>query len=281
VVGVDCSPESEQVLRWADRQAELTHSDLVAVIGWQNDLPGVEVANSSPEAQRRMRDALTATITAALSPERARLVKLRLSLGPPVEWLLVQARKANLLVVGPRRPGGIDGLLLGSVAERVASAASCPVAIAHVARHSPTHHIVVGIDGSDCSRQALKWAIGQAAITASTVDVLAVQDEGSRFLMPPYTEWATPQQWVEQLVSDVREDISPADTAAISTHVCHGNAAKTLVDASHTADLIVVGNHGTGIALSRLLGSVSQKIARHASVPVVIVHDHDHPTPAS
>jgi nucleotide-binding universal stress UspA family protein len=40
--------------------------------------------------------------------------------------------------------------------------------------------------------------------------------------------------------------------------------------------MIVVGNHGAGSAVSRLLGSVSQKVARHARVPVVVVHDHDH-----
>jgi len=42
------------------------------------------------------------------------------------------------------------------------------------------------------------------------------------------------------------------------------------------ADMIVIGNHGTGGALIRLLGSVSQKVARHAGVPVIGVHDHDH-----
>ena len=74
VVGVDCSPESEQVLRWADRQAELTQSVLVAVTGWQTDLPGVEVDADFPDAQARVRTALTETISSALPPERARLV---------------------------------------------------------------------------------------------------------------------------------------------------------------------------------------------------------------
>jgi K+-sensing histidine kinase KdpD len=58
VVGVDCSAESEQVVRWADRQAELARSVLVAVLGWQRDLPGVEVEASFPEAEVRMRTSL-------------------------------------------------------------------------------------------------------------------------------------------------------------------------------------------------------------------------------
>jgi nucleotide-binding universal stress UspA family protein len=276
VVGVDCSPESEQVLRWADRQAELTRSVLVAVTGWQPDLPGVYVEGEFPNAEVRVQAALTETISAALRPERAQLVKLRVSMRPPADALLVQARKADLVVVGPRSGGGIAGLLLGSVAERVVSGASCPVAVVHATRHRPTHRIVVGVDGSDCSRRALEWAIRQSIVTESTVDVLAAQDEGSRWLLPPYESWATPTQWVEQVLSEVLEDAQPPDDARISTRVCPGNAAKVLVDAAAAADMIVVGNHGTGAALSRLLGSVSQKVARHAGVPVVVVHDHDH-----
>lgn len=276
VVGVDCTAESEQVLRWADRQAELTRSVLVAVTGWQRDLPGVDVEADSPQAHAGMQTALTETINAALSPERARLVKLRVSMGPPANALLVQARKADLLVLGPRSADGIAGLLLGSVAERVVSGASCPVAIVHARRHRLTHRIVVGVDGSDCSRRALEWAIWQSVATEANVDVLAVQDEGSRWLLPPYESWATPKQWVEQVLAEVLEDIEPTDRARFSTQVCPGKAAQVLVDASAASDMIVVGNHGTGAALSRLLGSVSQKVARHAGVPVVVVHDHDH-----
>jgi nucleotide-binding universal stress UspA family protein len=276
VVGVDCSPESEQVLRWADRQAELTRSVLLAVTGWQQDLPGVGAANDFPQAQIRMRVALTETIRAALAPDRARLVKLRVSASPPADVLLVQARKADLVVIGPRSGGGIAGLLLGSVAERVMSGASCPVAIVHASRHRLTHRIVVGVDGSDCSRRALEWAIRQSALTAAKVGVLAVQDEGSRWLMPPYESWATPKQWIEQVLAEVLEDLKSSGRARISTQVRPGNAAKVLVDSANTADMIVVGSHGTGAALSRILGSVSQKVARHAGVPVVVVHDHDH-----
>ena len=134
----------------------------------------------------------------------------------------------------------------------------------------------MGIDGSDCSRRALEWAIRQSVFTESTVDVLAVQDEGSRWLLPPYESWATPTQWAEQVLAEILADVQPPEDAHISTQVCPGNAAKVLVAASAMADMIVVGNHGTGAALSRLLGSVSQKVARHAAVPVVVVHDHDH-----
>lgn len=277
VVGIDCSPESEQVLRWADHHAALTRSTLHAVTGWQADVLGSEAGEDFGETQARVRDALTATIDAALTPERARLVKQRVSIESPADVLLVAARKADLLVVGPRSAGGISGLLLGSVAERVVSGASCPVAIVHPSRHRQAHRIVAGVDGSNCSRRALEWAIRHAALTRSTVDVLAVQDEGSRWLMPPYQSWATPQQWAEQVLAEVLKEAPSLDGATVSAHACPGNAAQVLVEASRSSDMIVVGNHGSGALASRLLGSVSQKVARHARVPVVVVHDHDHP----
>jgi nucleotide-binding universal stress UspA family protein len=204
------------------------------------------------------------------------MVKLRVSMGPPADALLVQARRAELLVVGPRSSDGLAGLLLGSVAERVVGGASCPVAVVHGSRHRLRHRIVVGVDGSACSRRALEWAVRQSVITEAGVDVLAVQDERSRWLSPPYGSWATPTQWVEQVLAEVLEDREPFDAARVSTRMCPGNAAKVLIDASSASDMIVVGNHGTGAALSRALGSVSQKVARHATVPVVVIHDHDH-----
>ena len=53
-----------------------------------------------------------------------------------------------------------------------------------------------------------------------------------------------------------------------------GHPAAAPIEASNDAGPVVVGNHGAG-AVSRLLGSVSQKVARQATVPVVAVHSHD------
>lgn len=66
------------------------------------------------------------------------------------------------------------------------------------------------------------------------------------------------------------------DGVIVSAHVCLGNQAQVLVESARSADMIVVGNHGSWALASRLLGSVSQKVARHALLPVVVVHDHDH-----
>ena len=65
VVGVDCTPASGALLRWADRQAMLIGARLVAVTGWRINLSGLDVASSVLEVETRTRRVLTKTIRAA------------------------------------------------------------------------------------------------------------------------------------------------------------------------------------------------------------------------
>jgi nucleotide-binding universal stress UspA family protein len=62
----------------------------------------------------------------------------------------------------------------------------------------------------------------------------------------------------------------------VDTRLIPGHAARVLLDASTGADMIVLGNHRAGPLAARVLGSVSQKIVRHAHMPVLVVHEHDH-----
>ena len=275
VVGVDQSAAAESLLRWADQQALARDAVLFAVTSLppaESVLGEVNLAEAEAKAYR----ALSETIKAALPAERAMLVKLRVSTRDPALALISYGRRAELLVVGARGHGGIGGLLLGSVTEHVVARAACPVAVVHPRRHPKTGRIVVGLDGSDCSRRALEWALGQAALTSAHVEAIAVWQWRAQYGIPPYgASEETQQHWAQELLSQEIGKLSPADAARVTQCVVRGNAAAALVAASAEADLIVVGNHGAGSAVSRLLGSVSQKVARHAGVPVVVVHDHD------
>jgi nucleotide-binding universal stress UspA family protein len=281
VVGVDLSAGAESLLRWADRQAVARHAVLYAVtaVAAAESVRGeVHLAEVEARADR----ALAETILAALPADRQGVVKRRVSTRDPAAALLLQARRADLLVVGPHGQGGISGLLLGSVTEHVLSRATCPVAVVHPRRHQATGRIAVGVDGSDCSRQALEWALRQAAITEARVEAVLAWEWHPQYGygMPLYgASEATQQQWAETLLAQEIGKLAPADAARVTSHVERGNAATVLAATSATADMIVVGNHGAGTAVSRLLGSVSQKVARHAQVPVVVVHDHDRRAP--
>ena len=277
VVGVDCTPASGALLRWADRQAMLIGARLIAVTGWRIDLPGLDVASSIPEVEKRTHQVLTKTIRAALTPARARAVRRRVVDLAPAEALVVESVGADLLVVGPRGASPISGLLLGSVTEQVIIQANCPIAVVHNADLHRTHRIVVGVDGSNASRRALTWAAEQAKLTNSTVEAIVAWEWTPQYAVYPYgSDDATLEKAAQQLLDQELGQLPPETATAVRGRVAHGHPAQVLLDASTGSDALVVGNNRAGVTVSRILGSVSQKVARHATVAVIVVHEHDH-----
>lgn len=140
------------------------------------------------------------------------------------------------------------------------------------------NRIVVGVEGSDGSRAALRWAIDEARVRSSTVVVVTAY-------LPTYVPAAPDYGYVPldapDLVDEVRkmQDEVVAEALALDggppvpfeQQLLEGRAAETLITASQDASLLVVGNRGRGGFRGLLLGSVSQHTAHHAGCPVVIV----------
>ena len=127
VVGVDGSPASVDALRWAARQAELTGAA---------DYPstsGMEFGSLDIDWAGNARAALVDTLHVALG-DNATSITGTVTRGHPAEVLVAAAQGADLLVVGSRGHAALPGRLLGSVSERVAARAPCPVV---VVRHIP------------------------------------------------------------------------------------------------------------------------------------------------
>jgi nucleotide-binding universal stress UspA family protein len=134
--------------------------------------------------------------------------------------------------------------------------------------------IVVGVDGSDASIDAMRWAADQAALTSCDLEVL--------------TSWHFPSQWAEWVAEgidwDARAKALLEDTLAavhiqkdieITRTARSGHPAEVLTDASTGADLLVVGSRGHDGFTGMLLGSVSSHVAAHANCPVVVVRHRD------
>ena len=245
VVGVDCSPQSLEVLRWADRQARLTGARLLAVTSWHVDLPGVELVSAVDGLEGKTRRVLGEAVADALGRHRSQEALLQVSGRSPAEALVDKSRAAELLVVGPRGAHGIRGLLLASVTERVLSHAACPVAVVHAAGRDGTGRIVVGLDGSTGSRRALDWAVRQAELTAATVEAIVAWEWTAQYGVYPY---GPPEPAVQSAAEQLLERElarQPSERAAI-VHGCvrRGHPAAVLVEASDTADAVVVGTHG-------------------------------------
>ena len=138
--------------------------------------------------------------------------------------------------------------------------------------------IVVGVDGSDGSRQALTWAVEEARVHGGTVEAVHVFSYASQFgysidamvvPVPPYDEVKAS---AAKVLDEVLEATVPEDAGVeIERHVAEGAAASVLLTRATNADLLVVGTRGYGGFRGLLLGSVSHQCVTHAPCPVVVV----------
>jgi nucleotide-binding universal stress UspA family protein len=136
--------------------------------------------------------------------------------------------------------------------------------------------IVVGVDGSDPSKEALRWALEEARLRRSSlraVNAWLYPQIGGRGYIPselldPELLRKTAQERLDGLVDEV---VGESPGVELERVVREGPAAQVLVEAAEQAELLVVGSRGHGGFAGLLLGSVSQQCAHHAPCPVVIV----------
>lgn len=137
-----------------------------------------------------------------------------------------------------------------------------------MAEHISRRLIVVGVDGSPGSRVALQWAVGHAELIGATVHaVMAWQLPETH----SYTSRDTEADARVTLDTAIDAALGPDQRARVTARVAPGRPGHVLVDASSSAQLLVVGSHGHGDLVGRLIGSVSQYCVTHARCPVVVV----------
>jgi len=141
-----------------------------------------------------------------------------------------------------------------------------------------TGRIVVGLDGSDHSKHALRWAGAIAAATDCRIDaVMTWQLPTMAGLAYPPPNMDFDDDTEKALAEAVEDVFGPDRPAEVQTVVRHGGAAMVLVAISAGAQMIVVGSRGYGGFKGLLLGSVSAAVVEHASCPVLVVHGDQQP----
>jgi nucleotide-binding universal stress UspA family protein len=141
--------------------------------------------------------------------------------------------------------------------------------------------IVVGIDESDCSREALAWALEEARLRQSVLEVVYAYGSTSGWVgMGEVVGAAIPENFSEDDVAHAARSVlndevdratgGPTDVELILRTVPL-HAGEALVEASNGATLLVLGTHGHGDLHHALLGSVSSHCIHHARCPVVVV----------
>ena len=145
--------------------------------------------------------------------------------------------------------------------------------------------IVVGVDGSESARAALRFALDEARLRGDAVRVVGVWHVpvaayGGAFVpaAPALVGELEPQMRLA-LERALEETDGSAGDVEVETVVREGAPAAALLEEAQDAELLVVGSRGLGGFRGLLLGSVGQQCAHHSPCPVVIVpHARDLPT---
>ncbi|WP_422739046.1 universal stress protein [Micromonospora sp. WMMD729] len=274
LVGYDGSTDASVALTWALDEAERSGQPVrlayvfewLTVAGWIG--PGVAPGVWPDDAARQQVDDLVRKAAAdAAAAHPGLTVSGEVYDGPPALVLQERSTEAGMLVLGSRGHGGFAGLLAGSTAVSVAAHAHCPVIVVRDGTaHGPADPVTVGVDTSQPSLVALGFAAERAAQRRVPLRVLHAWTPG------PGGAAGTPdeQAAVDEAVEPWRRTFPELD---LTVELVGGNPAATLIEASRSAQLVVVGSRGRGGLAGMLLGSVSQQVIQHAGCPVAVVRE--------
>ena len=143
--------------------------------------------------------------------------------------------------------------------------------------------IVVGVDGSESSHEALTWAVAEAKLHGQPLEALMAWGyldqhhvpAEARYFEPDYDE-ADARAALDRYVTDV---LGPEASGEVELRPTCDLPARALLDAGKDAELLVVGARGRGGFAGLLLGSVSQKVLHQATCPVAVVRVTNEPDP--
>jgi nucleotide-binding universal stress UspA family protein len=140
--------------------------------------------------------------------------------------------------------------------------------------NEPHGRIVVGVDGSEASLDAIRWALRQAQLTSSVLEAVTSWNVPNQYaeLVADDIDWAGSAR---SILDDALDAVDAEGDVPITRTTLEGHAAQVLTHASTDADLLVVGSRGHGGFAGMLLGSVSTHVSAHADCPVVVVRHHD------
>ncbi|HLL36280.1 MAG TPA: universal stress protein [Streptomyces sp.] len=287
VVGVDGSASSLTAVEAAAREARLRGAGLRVVHAWM--WPAMQVPlGPSPMGppEGGLRNMVDRLVTEAVERARATAPDVDVSHvvvpGEPLTVLEAQSRAAELVVLGSRGMGGFVGLLVGSTAVHLAAHGRCPVMVVREHPHD-AGPVVVAVDGSAAGDRAVEFAFAEAALRKAPLLALHAytnwnaplpppQDPSMPYANPPGALDRAEERLLAEALAGHRER---CPDVVVEQRTVHGRTRETLIEASRSAQLMVVGARGRGGFAGLLLGSVSQSLLHHAHCPVAVVRGAD------
>jgi nucleotide-binding universal stress UspA family protein len=283
---IDFSAGSRQAMRMAIRVANRSGAELVLAHVWH--LPAIayntELAYPTGAIDAMIADerrGLEAAVHEATSLG-ARNASSRFLSGLPREQLveLLSDPDFELVVIGTHGRSGIPRLLLGSVAEQVVRHAPCTVLAVHEHDHGAAFkRILCPVDFSDSSQRAVDAAAElverghDAEITLLHIIELPVTYSGEptvRGFVESLDHHATTllEAWATRL-----RTVVPVPVVVRTRIGTPGGQTLAALHQLPAYDLVVVGSHGRTGLRRVLLGSVAEKIVRHAACPVLVARE--------
>jgi nucleotide-binding universal stress UspA family protein len=279
---VDGSPESLAAAEWAAREATLRGAPLRIVYAWlwqPLDVPLVQ----DREAQAQSAHAVLREAESRVAGRYPDLpVTAELLSGTPVDALLNEAARSDMLVLGSRGHGALVGFLLGSYGQQVIAAATRPVVLVR-AQHGETgdlegREVVVGQQGGpEDSEDVLAFAFEAAAARGATVRAVRA------WSLPPLYAYSP----ASMRLLDEAGGLEPFEKKALGEalaplrerfpgvpvieHVEIGSAGQVLLSAASRAELLVVGRRVRRSPIGAHIGSVAHAALHHAACPVAVV----------
>ncbi|TKS59571.1 MAG: hypothetical protein EWM72_02139 [Nitrospira sp.] len=225
----------------------------------------------------------------ARAASRGLSVHTRIATGIPSEEVLAaaEAEDMDLIVVGTKGKTGLEHVLLGSTAERIIRMAPCPVLAvptgiqrAEGDRGAPNHpaaldRILVPIDFSDCSLDALEYAVLVAQRAKASIKLLHVLEPVSYGLDFSLLH-VTKREHMRTVITERLSALVSALTFAQVTSeflIRGGLPADSILEAvqAQPSDMIIMGTHGRRGLSHTLWGSVAESVLRKARCPVLTV----------
>jgi nucleotide-binding universal stress UspA family protein len=279
IVGYDGSDQARDALALGRSLAKSTSATLLLAHVFRHDIP------IAPGWQQHI-DAVRAGAEKQLAEATRTLVDLDVETqavgSSSAAWGLqdlAESEHADVIVLGSSHRGRVGRVFMGSVSDRLFHGSPCAVAVAPrgFSQRSDSALRVIGVafDGSPESESALVEAARLAEAAGATLRVLAVAESNIYFgysvgtySQPEIFQWT--KDHLEEVIATALETL-PRKLKA-SGEVLSGDAAETLVSRTEGGvDLLVMGSRGYGPARRVLLGSVSAKLARSATCPLLVV----------
>jgi nucleotide-binding universal stress UspA family protein len=211
-------------------------------------------------------------------------VKFVVRMGPPLDVILgvVEEEKATMIALATHGVSGVSRLLLGSVAEGILRKSPVPVLVVRPfwsyellppvgGERLPLRNLLVPVDGSDLSTVALPGIIELAKLFEMRIVLLRVLEAGKR--KPASDEEHA--EAVKQLKALART-VEKSGVEAV-TLVEEGDPARQILDSiqARGVDLIAMTTHGRSGLSHLVVGSVTERVLRSATVPLLVTRSSD------